>query len=110
MMRAQSCDERDHEHLDREAAGIVANMPQVARFADGRPISSKEVVVIINLKSWAAKASAMSRCAASKKPAFQLGRRCAYRDGRMFRWGAREIIVGAGITKRFVGAQIGRAG
>src|SRR4051795_782658 len=35
--------------LDREAAGIVVSMPQVARFADGRPISSKEVVVIINL-------------------------------------------------------------
>jgi ABC-type antimicrobial peptide transport system permease subunit len=25
----------------------------------------------------------------------------------MFKWGAREIIAGAGITKRFVGAQIG---
>src|SRR5438445_12038421 len=29
-------------------------------------------------------------------------------DGRMFNWGAREIIVGSGITQRFVGAQIGR--
>jgi ABC-type lipoprotein release transport system permease subunit len=35
--------------IDREAAGIVTNMPQVARAADGRPLSSKEVVVIINL-------------------------------------------------------------
>ena len=25
----------------------------------------------------------------------------------MFNWGAREVIAGAGITKRFVGAQIG---
>ena len=36
--------------IDREAAGIVTNMPQVARSAEGRPISSKEVVVIINLQ------------------------------------------------------------
>ena len=36
--------------IDREAAGIVTNMPQVARSAEGRPISSKEVVVIINLE------------------------------------------------------------
>ena len=37
--------------IDREAAGIVTNLPQVARdFNDGRPMSSKEVVVIINLK------------------------------------------------------------
>ena len=35
--------------LDREAAGIIVNLPQVARYADGRPLSSKEVVVIINL-------------------------------------------------------------
>ena len=25
--------------LDREAAGIIVNMPQVARFPDGRPMS-----------------------------------------------------------------------
>src|ERR1051325_5576904 len=35
--------------IDREPAGIVTNMPQVARSTNGRPISSKEVVVIINL-------------------------------------------------------------
>src|ERR1044071_2119616 len=35
--------------IDREAAGIVVNLPQVTRFPDGRPMTSKEVVVIINL-------------------------------------------------------------
>ena len=30
--------------MDREAAGIIVNLPQVARSADGTPISSKEVV------------------------------------------------------------------
>src|SRR4026207_371141 len=30
--------------LDREAASIVSNMPQIASFADGRPMSSKEAV------------------------------------------------------------------
>ena len=35
--------------LDRDAAAIISNMPQVASFADGRPMSSKEAVVIINL-------------------------------------------------------------
>ena len=36
--------------MDREAAGIIVNLPQVARAADGAPMSSKEVVVIINLE------------------------------------------------------------
>ena len=35
--------------MDREAAGIIVNLPQVAQAADGTPMSSKEVVVIINL-------------------------------------------------------------
>ncbi|HEX2228211.1 MAG TPA: ABC transporter permease, partial [Candidatus Binatia bacterium] len=35
--------------IDRQAAGIMTNLPQVARDANGRPMSSKEVVVIINL-------------------------------------------------------------
>jgi ABC-type antimicrobial peptide transport system permease subunit len=39
--------------------------------------------------------------------AFQLRPQVRIVQGRMFEWGAREIIVGAGITKRFVGAQLG---
>ena len=35
--------------IDREAASIVVSMPPVAHYGDGRPMSSKEVVVIINL-------------------------------------------------------------
>ena len=40
-------------------------------------------------------------------PAFQLRPQVKITEGRMFNWGAREVIAGAGITKRFVGAQIG---
>jgi ABC-type lipoprotein release transport system permease subunit len=93
--------------IDREAAGIVTNMPQVARAADGRPLSSKEVVVIINLAKLGADGISNVTVRGVEQAAFQLRPQVRVVRGRMFKWGAREIIVGAGITHRFIGAQIG---
>ena len=93
--------------MDREAAGIIVNLPQVARSADGAPISSKEVVVIINLNKLGADGISNVTVRGVEEPAFQLRPQVRIVEGRMFRWGAREVIAGAGITKRFVGAQIG---
>jgi len=93
--------------IDREAAGIVTNMPEVARSADGRPLSSKEVVVIINLGKLGAAGISNVTVRGIEEAALQLRPQVRIVQGRMFEWGAREIIVGAGITKRFVGAQLG---
>jgi putative ABC transport system permease protein len=93
--------------IDREAAGIFTSMPQVARSADGRPISSKEVVVIINLAKMGSDGISNVTVRGVEEAAFQLRPQVRMVEGRMFKWGAREIIVGSGITKRFVGAQIG---
>ena len=93
--------------MDREAAGIIVNLPQVARTADGAPISSKEVVVIINLNKIGADGISNVTVRGVEAAAFQLRPQVRVTEGRMFRWGAREVIAGAGITKRFVGAQIG---
>ena len=94
--------------IDREAAGIVTNMPQVARSAEGRPISSKEVVVIINLAKIASDGISNVTVRGVEEAALQLRPQVRIVEGRMFNWGAREIIAGAGITNRFVGAQIGQ--
>ncbi|MGE5301858.1 MAG: ABC transporter permease [Alphaproteobacteria bacterium] len=93
--------------IDREAAGIVTNMPEVARSGDGRPLSSKEVVVIINLAKLGAAGISNVTVRGIEEAAFQLRPKVRIMQGRMFEWGAREIIVGAGITTRFVGAQLG---
>jgi putative ABC transport system permease protein len=93
--------------LDREAAAIVSSLPQVAQFADGRPISSKEVVVIINLNKLGGPGISNVTVRGIGEAALQLRPQMKITQGRMFGWGAREVIVGAGITKRFAGAQIG---
>jgi putative ABC transport system permease protein len=93
--------------IDREAAGIIVNLPQVARGADGAPISSKEVVAIINLNKLGGEGLSNVTVRGVEPRAFQLRAQVRVTAGRMFRWGAREVIAGAGITKRFAGAQIG---
>ena len=93
--------------MDREAAGIIVNLPQVARAADGTPVSSKEVVVIINLGKLGGEGISNVTVRGVEEAAFQLRPQVRIVEGRMFRWGAREVVAGAGITKRFVGAQIG---
>ena len=93
--------------LDRDAAGIISNMPQVASFADGRPMSSKEAVVIINLNKIGAPGISNVIVRGVEPAAFPLRPQVRIVQGRMFRWGAREVIAGAGITHRFAGAQIG---
>ena len=93
--------------LDREAASIIVNLPQIARYGDGRPMSSREVVVIINLDKLGADGISNVTVRGVEQAAFQLRPQVRIVTGRMFRWGAREVIAGAGITHRFVGAQIG---
>ncbi|HTN71391.1 MAG TPA: ABC transporter permease [Methylomirabilota bacterium] len=94
--------------IDREDAGIVTNMPEVARTADGRPISSKEVVVIINLPKLGSAGISNVTVRGVEEAAFQLRPQVRLIEGRTFNWGAREIIVGSGIAKRFGGAQLGQ--
>ncbi|MGE5215936.1 MAG: ABC transporter permease [Chloroflexota bacterium] len=95
--------------IDREDAAVITNLPEIARSADGRPMSSKEVVVIINLNKLGADGISNVTVRGVEEAAFQLRRQVKITAGRMFRWGAREVIVGAGITKRFAGAQIGES-
>jgi ABC-type antimicrobial peptide transport system permease subunit len=93
--------------IDREAAGIMVNLPQVAHYPDGRPMSSKEVVVIINLNKLGADGISNVTVRGVEEAAFELRPQVRMMEGRTFRWGAREVIAGAGITSRFQGAQIG---
>jgi putative ABC transport system permease protein len=94
--------------IDREAAGIVTNLPQVARDANGRPMSSKEAVVIINLNKLGGDGISNVIVRGVEEPGLALRPQVGVVEGRLFRWGAREVIVGAGITRRFDDTQIGR--
>jgi len=91
--------------LDREIATLIRGMPEVARSAEGSPLSSREAVVIINMEKVGGGISNVT--VRGVEPAtFELHPQVQLIEGRMFRWGAREIIVGSSIAKRFAGAQV----
>jgi ABC-type antimicrobial peptide transport system permease subunit len=92
--------------LDREIATLVTGMPQVARSAEGLPLSSREVVVIINMEKLAGGMSNVG-VRGVEPAAFELRPQVRIVEGRMFRTGAREVVVGGSIAARFAGASIG---
>jgi ABC-type antimicrobial peptide transport system permease subunit len=65
------------------------------------------VVVIINLNKIGAAGISNVTVRGVEEAAFHLRPQVRIVQGRMFRWGAREVIAGSGITRRFAGAQIG---
>ena len=92
--------------LDRETATIVTGLPQVARSAGGSPLSSREAVVIINMEKAAGGMSNVT-VRGVEPAAFELRPQVQLAEGSLFRWGAREIVVGKSIADRFNGAQVG---
>jgi putative ABC transport system permease protein len=65
------------------------------------------VVVIINLNKLGSAGISNVTVRGVEEAAFQLRPQLHIIEGRMFRWGAREVIAGSGITNRFAGTQIG---
>ncbi len=92
--------------LDRDVATLVTGMPEVARSETGAPLSSREAVVIINMEKLAGGMSNVT-VRGVEPPAFELRPQVRLVDGRLFRSGAREIIVGRSIAQRFAHAGIG---
>lgn len=89
-----------------EEQNIIKTLPYIASRADGKPIISMEPVVIINLEI---KTGGMSNVTVRgvSEPVFDLRPQVKITEGRMFRWGARELIVANGINKKFKNANIG---
>jgi putative ABC transport system permease protein len=93
--------------VTRDQAALIEALPQVARDARGDPQASREVVVLNSL----AKAASGKR---SNVPIRGLSERgLALRpqvrmvEGRMFRPGSTEIVVGASVAREFSGVAIG---
>ncbi|CAG9181398.1 ABC transporter permease [Cupriavidus pampae] len=91
----------------RDQASIMEMHPAVALGGDGRPMSSKEAVVLISLnKIGSDKASNVVIRGVSPK-GLELRPQIRLIAGRMFRPGSSEIIVGSSIAKGFSSMEIG---
>ncbi len=93
--------------IDGETQNVISTLPHIARTADGRPVISKEPVVVINLeKAIGGLSNVTVRGVSPISPV--LNPQIQIKKGRMFNPSLRELIVGEAISKRFLNAQIGK--
>lgn len=94
--------------IERSQAAIIESNPAVAIGPDGRPLASKETVVLITLpkRDTGVQTNITTRgvgpAGLAVRPQVQIV------SGRMLRFGTSEIMVGRGVAERFDGAGLGQ--
>lgn len=95
--------------VTRDQAGLLEAMPQVARNKDGDPMVSKESLVLISLiKAGQEKGSNVVTRGVSPMGVV-LRPQVRMLEGRMFRPGSSELVVGRNISREFNGAELGQS-
>lgn len=92
--------------IGRETANIISTLGQIAKSPDGKPLISAEPVIIFNQTK---KEGGMSNVTVRgvTPVAFQIRDNIKLISGKMFSFGARELVVGNAIVKRFNGVALG---
>ncbi len=107
LLTRRSSETEIQSGITRAQATVSTSHPAVALGADGLPLVSKETVVLISLRKRGSEKPSnvvirgVGPLASTMRPQVKLT------SGRMFRPGSSEIIAGASIARRFVGAGIG---
>jgi ABC-type lipoprotein release transport system permease subunit len=93
--------------IARLQAGIVESLPEIALSSDGRPMVSKEPVVLINLPKRATGKPANVVIRGVTPIGLELRPQVKLVEGRMFRPGTAEVLAGRSIADGFQGAGLG---
>jgi putative ABC transport system permease protein len=93
--------------IARMQAAVVESLPKIALAADGRPLISKEPVVLINLPKRSSGKPANVVIRGVTQAGLALRPQVKLVEGRMFRPGTAEVIAGRSIADGFQGAGLG---
>jgi ABC-type lipoprotein release transport system permease subunit len=94
--------------VDRDSAALVETLPQLARGADGSMLASREIVVLDSLRKRGngqrtnVPVRGVSRFGLALRPQVRVV------EGRMFRPGASEVVVGSSVAHDFAGIEVGQ--
>ncbi|PYT17834.1 MAG: ABC transporter permease [Acidobacteria bacterium] len=94
--------------LARSVFEDLKSKPGIARAADGHPLASLELVTVINLPSVQNPEGTNVTVRGLTEVGLELREHVKIAEGRWFRAGRREVVVGKSVAKRFPDAQIGR--
>ncbi|HEX9428682.1 MAG TPA: ABC transporter permease [Candidatus Polarisedimenticolia bacterium] len=93
--------------FSREQANLIMADDRVARGADGTPLASPEIVIVANLPRRADGAPTNVTIRGVPQRAFEVRRNVRIAEGRSFKPGLNEVIVGRRIHERMRGLDLG---
>ncbi len=93
--------------LDRSASTLIKQDPAIARHADQLPFASGELIVITEVPRKGQSAGANVSLRGVEPKGFDIRPELKIVEGRKFKAGLRELIVGMGAYKQFDGLQVG---
>jgi putative ABC transport system permease protein len=95
--------------LLRDDVTLIKLAPGIRKGADGKPLASAELIVITELlRKGDTKNGANVTLRGVEPDAFVLRPHLHIVEGRTFKPGLRELIVGRGVTRQFGGAELGK--
>lgn len=94
--------------VDRMQAGVVESQPEVSLGVDGQPLVSKEVLVLISLPKRDSGSPSNVVIRGATERGLILRPQVHITQGRIWRPGSSEIVVGRSIAERFEGVAIGQ--
>lgn len=93
--------------VSRDQAAIILASDEIARGADGQPLGGAETVTIINLPKRVTGKPSNVQIRGASPLAMTLRPQVRLIEGRMWRAGSSEVIVGRAIAERFQGTGLG---
>ena len=106
MLRAGS-DAELSSGVDRDQTTLLAALPAIARDGSGRPLASAELVVMVDLPRKGESHPNNVPFRGVQPGAFALRDELRLVEGRAFRRGVREVIVGRKAAQQFAGLDVG---
>ncbi len=94
--------------IGRQAASIITGLPFVATNQDNQPLVSPETFVVVPLERANQGGMANVVVRGVSQRAFEVRKDIRIVEGRTFRSGAREVVVGVAYAKRFPNSEVGK--
>ena len=93
--------------ITRDQIPLIGNLAGIARGKDGRPLVSPELSQVVNMVTKADGTDANAQLRGVGPNAWELRPQVRVIAGRRFNPGMRELVVGQGAKKQFVGLEVG---
>jgi putative ABC transport system permease protein len=107
ILLRQSAQTEIQSVVSRDQASLIETLPEVSRGTDGAPLISKETIVLIAIPKRGSDKPANVVVRGMPQVGLAIRPQVRIADGRMFRAGSSEVVVGSSISATFDGVGIG---